>query len=139
MSEVVNQLKTVDLEPEENFENKQITRLRRLFEQDKEEKEKEKLINIKQKEKMKINIKIDENIYRKYVGKKINRDHNGEIIFIKSIKANSLKKEFIISNSKCKTISTNTISQPKNIEKNKEIKIEVIKDEEKEEKKKKGN
>ena len=137
MSEIMNQLKTVDLEPEENHENKQIAKLRRIFEKDKEEKEKEKLINQKEKEKMKFNHKIEEDNFRKYAGKKINKDHNGQIIFIKSIKANSLKKDFIISNSKCKTISSNTISKPKNIEKNKEIKIEVNKDEEKEEKRNK--
>ena len=137
MSEIMSQLKTVDLEPEENHENKQIAKLRRIFEKDKEEKEKEKLINQKEKEKMKFNHKIEEDNFRKYAGKKINKDHNGQIIFIKSIKANSLKKDFIISNSKCKTISSNTISKPKNIEKNKEIKIEVNKDEEKEEKRNK--
>ena len=137
MSEIMSQLKTVDLEPEENHENIQIAKLRRIFEKDKEEKEKEKLINQKEKEKMKFNHKIEEDNFRKYAGKKINKDHNGQIIFIKSIKANSLKKDFIISNSKCKTISSNTISKPKNIEKNKEIKIEVNKDEEKEEKRNK--
>ena len=131
MSEIMNQLHTVDLEPEENFESKQIMKLRRIFEKNKEEKEKEKLININEKEKMKNKQKLDIDNFRKYVGKKINKDHNGEIIFIKGIKANSLKKDFIISNSKFKTIN-NIMSKPKTIEKDLEVKIEVNKEEEKE-------
>ena len=131
MTEIMHQLKTVDLEPEENYESKQIMKLRRIFEKNKEEreKEKEKLISRKKKDKMKQQLVIDN--FRKYVGKKINTDHNGQIIFIKSIKADSLKKDFIFSNSKCKAIN-NTITKPKSIEKNKEIKIEVNKEEEKE-------
>ena len=133
MSEIMNQLHTVDLEPEENFESKQIMKLRRIFEKSKEEKEKENLINKNEKEKMKAKQKLDIDNFRKYAGKKINKDHNGEIIFIKGIKANSLKKDFIISNSKFKTLN-NIIAKPKTIEKNKEIKVEVNKEEEREDK-----
>ena len=133
MSEIMGQLHTVDLEPEENFESKQIMKLRRIFEKSKEEKEKENLINKNEKEKMKAKQKLDIDNFRKYAGKKINKDHNGEIIFIKGIKANSLKKDFIISNSKFKTLN-NIITKPKTIEKNKEIKVEVNKEEEREDK-----
>jgi len=131
MSEIMNQLHTVDLEPEEKFESKQIMKLRRIFEKSKEEKEKEILINKNEKEKMKAKQKLEIDNFRKYAGKKINKDHNGEIIYIKGIQANSLKKDFIFSNSKFKTIN-NTITKPKTIEKNKEIKIEINKEEEKE-------
>ena len=134
MSHIMNQLKTIDLEPEKNYENKQIVKLRAIFEKSKKEKEKEKEINREEKEKIKLKQKLAEDNLRKYVGKKINKDHNGEIIFIKSIKANSLKKEFIFTKSKCKTINVNKINESNAQEKLKDVKVEINKDEINEEK-----
>ena len=133
----MNQLTTVDLEPEKNYENKQIVRLRAIFEKRQKEKEKEKEINQEEKEKIKLKQKLAEDKLKKYVGKKINRDHNGEIIFIKSIKANSLKKEFIVTKSKCKTININKIKEPNIKEKLKDIKVEINDEKINEEKSKK--
>ena len=134
MSHIMNQLTTLDLEPEKNYENKQIVKLRAIFEKSKKEKEKEKEINREEQEKIKLKQKLAEDNLRKYVGKKINKDHNGEIIFIKSIKENSLEKEFIFTKSKCKTININKINEPNVKEKLKDVKVEINKDEINEEK-----
>ena len=134
MSHIMNQLTTIDLEPENNYENKQIVKLRAIFEKTKKEKEKEKEINREEKEKIKLKQKLTEDNLRKYVGKKINKDHNGEIIFIKSIKANSLQKEFIFTKSKCRTINVNKINESNTQEKLKDVKVEINKDEINEEK-----
>ena len=134
MSHIMNQLTTIDLEPENNYENKQIVKLRAIFEKTKKEKEKEKEINREEKEKIKLKQKLAEDNLRKYVGKKINKDHNGEIIFIKSIKANSLQKEFIFTKSKCRTINVNKINESNTQEKLKDVKVEINKDEINEEK-----
>ena len=124
----LNQLKTVDLEPEKNYENRQITRLRAIFEKQEKEREKEELINKQAREKLRFKMQLEESNLRKYAGKKINRDHNGEIIFIKSINPDKFKKEFIFTNSKSKmvTINVNNNLKPKINEKEdlKDIPIE---------------
>ena len=126
MSDLMNQFKTIDLEPEKNYENKQIVKLREIFEKDKNEKEKHKQINKEEKEKIIINRKLEEEIVKKYIGKKINKDHNGEIIFIKAINPKDLKKDFIFSGSKIKaSIKIETSKLNKEIkEKPKEIIVE---------------
>ena len=135
-SEISNQLKTIDLEPEKNYENKQIIKLRAIFEKQQKEKEKEKQIDKEKREKIIIKQKVAEEKMRQYIGKKINKDHNGEIIFIKSLKPNMLKKEFILSNSKCKIIKIkhDNNSKSKSKEKEKEINIEKNIESEKKEK-----
>ena len=135
-SEISNQLKTIDLEPEKNYENKQIIKLRAIFEKQQKEKEKEKQIDKEKREKIIIKQKVVEEKMRQYIGKKINKDHNGEIIFIKSLKPNMLKKEFILSNSKCKIIKIkhDNNSKSKTKEKEKEINIEKNIESEKKEK-----
>ena len=135
-SEISNQLKTIDLEPEKNYENKQIIKLRAILEKQQKEKEKEKQIDKEKREKIIIKQKVAEEKMRQYIGKKINKDHNGEIIFIKSLKPNMLKKEFILSNSKCKIIKIkhDNNSKPKTKEKEKEINIEKNIESEKKEK-----
>ena len=135
-SEISNQLKTIDLEPEKNYENKQIIKLRAIFEKQQKEKEKEKQIDKERREKIIIKQKVAEEKMRQYIGKKINKDHNGEIIFIKSLKPNMLKKEFILSNSKCKIIKIkhDNNSKSKTKEKEKEINIEKNIESEKKEK-----
>ena len=135
-SEISNQLKTIDLEPEKNYENKQIIKLRAILEKQQKEKEKEKQIDKEKREKIIIKQKVAEEKMRQYIGKKINKDHNGEIIFIKSLKPNMLKKEFILSNSKCKIIKIkhDNNSKSKSKEKEKEINIEKNIESEKKEK-----
>ena len=107
LSEISNQLDYYDLEPEENnevLESNQIKKLREQFEKSKKNKEIEKKIIHEEKEKL-INIqKVNEEINRKYIGKKITKDHNGEIIFIKSIKPDKLKQDFIFGKAKFKSI-----------------------------------
>jgi hypothetical protein len=58
---------------------------------------------------------------KKYAGKKINKDHNGEIIFIKSIKPDKLKLDFIFGKTKYKTI--NISSEKNNQQKKSEKKL----------------
>ena len=134
----MNQLKTIDLEPEKNYENKQIAKLRIIFEKKEKEKEKEELINKEAKEKMKYKLKVEESNLRKYIGKKINKDHNGQIIFIKSIKPEKFKKEFIFTNSKSKmvTIHVNNNSKPKLSPKEELKDVQIEKKEENEKKEK---
>lgn len=136
-STILNQLKTIDLEPEKNYENKQIIKLRAIFERKEKEKEEEDQINKQEKEKIKFKQRLAEENLKKYIGKKITKDHNGEIIFIKSIKPDKLKKEFIFTNSKSKTILNNS-PKPKEKENGKDIKIEKNEEIDKNEKPKKG-
>ena len=136
-STILNQLKTIDLEPEKNYENKQIIKLRAIFERKEKEKEEEDQINKQEKEKIKFKQRLAEENLKKYIGKKITKDHNGEIIFIKSIKPDKLKKEFIFMNSKSKTIINNS-QKPKEKENKNNIKIEKNVEIDKKEKPKKG-
>ena len=135
-SEISNQLKTIDLEPEKNYENRQIIKLRSIFEKRQKEKEKEKEVIKEEKEKIVIEQKKAEENLKKYIGKKINKDHNGEIIFIKSVKPNLLKNEFIFSKSKSKLVNINYASQPKPKEKDKDKEINIEKKEETDKKEK---
>ena len=116
LTKIINQFEVFDIEPEKNYENQQIIKLRTIFERNKKEKEKEKESAKEEKDKIIFKQKLNEENFRKFMGKNINKDHNGEIIFIKGIKLNKLKKDFIISNTKYKTIN-NTISKPKKNEK----------------------
>jgi len=134
---IINQLNTIDLEPEKNYENKQIIKLRAIFERNEKEKEKEDEIIKIEKEKIKFKQRLAEENLKKYIGKKITKDHNGEIIFIKSIKPDKLKKEFIFMNSKSKTIINNS-QKPKEKENKNNIKIEKNVEIDKKEKPKKG-
>ena len=125
MSDIDKELKTLDLEPEKNYENKYIVKLRELFEQ--KQKEKDMIIQKDREEKGRIirKQKLEQENIRKYIGKKINKDHNGEIIYIKSINPSNFKKDFIFSNSKYKTL--NTIKSPIKLKKQ-ELSEENIKD-----------
>ena len=106
LNEISNQFACYDLEPEENdlrIETEEIKQLRDEYEDNKKNKSIEPKINKKIKEQI-IQRKIDEKNKRKYFGKNINKDHNGKIIFIKSIKLDKLKKDFIIGKTKLKNI-----------------------------------
>ena len=109
LNEKDNGFEIYDLEPEENnqgIEIRQINKLREQFENQKKNKDIEKKIINKEKEKL-INIqKINEEINKKYIGKKITKDHNGEIIFIKKIKPEKLKQDFVFGKAKLKTINS---------------------------------
>ena len=108
LNEIANQFECFDLEPEESnevLENIQIKKLREQFEKSKKNKEFEQKIIHEEKVKL-INIqKINEEISRKYIGKKITKDHNGQIIFIKRIKPEKFKQDFVFGKTKFKTTS----------------------------------
>ena len=98
LKDIINQFECYDLEPEENhevLETEQIEMLRQQFELGKKNKDNEQKIIHEEKEKFIINQKLEEENMRKYMGKKINKDHNGQIIFIKSIKPEKFKQDFI--------------------------------------------
>ena len=110
LKDIVNQFECYDLEPEENhevLETEQIEMLRQQFELGKKNKDNEQKIIHEEKEKLIINKKLEEENMRKYMGKKINKDHNGQIIFIKSIKPEKFKQDFIFGKTKFKTININ--------------------------------
>ena len=110
LKDIANQFECYDLEPEENhevLETEQIKMLRQQFELGKKNKDNEQKIIHEEKEKLIINQKLEEENMRKYVGKKINKDHNGQIIFIKSIKPEKFKQDFIFGRTKFKTININ--------------------------------
>ena len=110
LKDIANQFECYDLEPEENhevLETEQIKMLRQQFELGKKNKDNEQKIIHEEKEKSIINQKLEEENMRKYVGKKINKDHNGQIIFIKSIKPEKFKQDFIFGRTKFKTININ--------------------------------
>ena len=127
LNEIANQFECYDLEPEENntqLEIKIINKLRAQIEKEKKNKDLEKKIINEEKEKL-INIqKKNEEINKKYIGKKITKDHNGEIIFIKKIRPEKLKQDFIFGKTKLKTINNSVKKknikkeQNKNVEKN---------------------
>ena len=123
LNEIANQFECFDLEPEESnevLESYQIKILREQFEKSKKNKEFEQKIIKEEKVKL-INIqKINEEISRKYIGKKITKDHNGQIIFIKRIKPEKLKQDFVFGKTKFKTIAND--SQKKKIFKKEQIK-----------------
>ena len=123
LNEIANQFECFDLEPEESnevLENIQIKKLREQFEKSKKNKEFEQKIIHEEKVKL-INIqKINEEISRKYIGKKITKDHNGQIIFIKRIKPEKFKQDFVFGKTKFKTIANE--SQKKKIFKKVDIK-----------------
>ena len=110
LKDIINQFECYDLEPEENhevLETEQIEMLRQQFELGKKNKDNEQKIIHEEKEKFIINQKLEEENMRKYMGKKINKDHNGQIIFIKSIKPEKFKQDFIFGKTKFKTININ--------------------------------
>ena len=135
---IMDHLQTIDLEPEKNYENKQILKLRAIFERDEREKENGNKIINEEKQKIIIKQKLAEENLKKYIGKRINKDHNGEIIFIKSIQPSKLKKEFIFTNSKSKNVNIINTLQPKNEDTMKDIKIEKNEENDKKEKTKKA-
>ena len=99
-----------DLEPvekKETLENIEIKKLREELEKNKKIKDYEKKIVKEEKEKLMNIQKINEENNRKYIGKVINKDHNGEIIFIKKIKPENFKLDFIFGKIKLKTIINN--------------------------------
>jgi hypothetical protein len=67
-------------------------------------------------------LRLEEENFKKYQGKTITKDHNGEIIIIKNIHINELKKEFFIPKSNYKFIKEEikTLTLDSKIEKNKE-------------------
>ena len=128
LNEIANQFECVDLEPEESHEPleiKQINKLREQFEKNKKNKDLEQKIIHEEKEKLITIQKLKEENNRKYIGKKITKDHNGEIIFIKSIKPDKLKQDFIFGKTKYKTINSENSPRKKNNKKEKTRFIEV--------------
>ena len=128
LNEIANQFECFDLEPEEShepLETKQIKILREQFEKSKKTKDLEQKIIHEEKEKLIIIQKLKEENNRKYIGKKITKDHNGEIIFIKSIKPDKLKQDFIFGKAKYKTINIDNSPKKKNLKKEKTKFIEV--------------
>jgi hypothetical protein len=124
MKDIANQFECFDLEPEENNDNlekEQIKLLRQQFELGKKNKDIEKKIIHEEKQKLLTTQKLEEENMKKYAGKKINKDHNGEIIFIKSIKPDKLKLDFIFGKTKYKTI--NISSEKNNQQKKSEKKL----------------
>ena len=107
---MVNQFEYYDLEPIGNdlrIDTEEIKHLRDEYEYNKKHISIEPNIFKKNKEQI-MQQNIDEENKRKYHGKNINKDHNGQIIFIKSIKLDKLKKDFIIGKSKIKNIIENS-------------------------------
>ena len=128
LNEISNQFECFDLEPEESHEPleiKQINKLREQFEKNKKSKDLEQKIIHEKKEKLITIQKLKEENNRKYIGKKITKDHNGEIIFIKSIKPDKLKQDFIFGKTKYKTINIDNSPKKKNIKKEKTKFVEV--------------
>ena len=128
LNEISNQFECFDLEPEESHEPleiKQINKLREQFEKNKKTKDLEQKIIHEEKEKLITIQKLKEENNRKYIGKKITKDHNGEIIFIKSIKPDKLKQDFIFGKTKYKTINIDNSPKKKNIKKEKTKFVEV--------------
>ena len=128
LNEIANQFECFDLEPEESHEPleiKQINKLREQFEKNKKTKDLEQKIIHEEKEKLITIQKLKEENNRKYIGKKITKDHNGEIIFIKSIKPDKLKQDFIFGKTKYKTINVDNSPKKKNLKKEKTKFIEV--------------
>jgi len=124
IKDIANQFECFDLDPEDNnqgLEANQINKLREQFEKNKKHKDLEQKIIHEEKEKL-INIqKTNEENNKKYIGKKITKDHNGQIIFIKRIKPESLKQDFIFGKTKYKTIINNENQKKKNIKESKNI------------------
>ena len=128
LNEIANQFECFDLEQEENndvLENNQIKKLREQFEKNKKNKEIEQKIINQEKVKLISIQKVNEENSRKYLGKAITKDHNGQIIFIKRIKPEKLKQDFIFGKTKFKTIANDSQKkknfkreQTQNIEKN---------------------
>jgi len=125
LADIANTFECYDLDPEENQrefmeEAKQIKKLREQYEKSKKHKDKEQKVNNDEKEKLNAAQKAEEENKRKYQGKNINKDHNGEIIFIKRVKPEKLKQDFIFGKTKFKTIMINE-NEPKKKNLKKEI------------------
>ena len=133
LNEIMNEFSFHSIE-EENL-TKQLQNLDKLIHVDELRKEIEvkkddgqKDLNIANKKRLEIinRIKMEEEKNKKYLGKNITKDHNGEIVFIKGIKLDKLKEDFFLPNSyfksieeKEKTILKNNEPQIKNnVEKN---------------------
>jgi hypothetical protein len=127
-----------------------VDELRKEIEVKKEDDQKD--MNIANKKRLEIikRIKLEEEKNKKYLGKNITKDHNGEIVFIKGIKLDKLKKDFFLPQTFYKSIKekektilknneppikndvekNNSIDEEKEIEENKEKiknKINIIK------------
>ena len=122
LNELANQFEYYDIEPEKINainETDEIKKLREKYIELEKQKNNEKKIN-KNKQIMKLQINEEDNI-KKYEGKKINKDHNGKIIFIKAIKLSKLKKDFLFGKIKFKTINKEKIMNEKGNKKNSKI------------------
>ena len=159
LNEIMNEFSFHSIE-EENL-TKQLQNLDKLIHVDELRKEidikkddGQKDLNIANKKRLEIinRIKLEEEKNKKYLGKNITKDHNGEIVFIKGIKLDKLKKDFFLPQTYFKSIKekekanlkntelpikndiekNNSIDEEKEIEKNKENenekdKIDIIK------------
>ena len=101
LNEVMNEFSFHSIKEEKEENNKKdlynSIDVEKLIEEFEARKELNKLdLNrINKKNMIKINkIKLEEESFKKYQGKKITKDHNGQIILIKKMKLNELKKEF---------------------------------------------
>jgi hypothetical protein len=81
-----------------------VDELRKEIEVKKEDDQKD--MNIANKKRLEIikRIKLEEEKNKKYLGKNITKDHNGEIVFIKGIKLDKLKKDFFLPQTFYKSI-----------------------------------
>ena len=103
--------------------------MRKELEIKKEDDQKDLKISNKKRLEIINKIKLEEEKNKKYLGKNITKDHNGEIVFIKGIKLDKLKKDFFLPTAyfksikeKGKKILKNNESQIKNyVEKNNSI------------------
>lgn len=141
LNEIMNEFSFHSIQ-DENL-TKQLQNLDKLIHVDELRKEIEvkkeddlKDLNIANKKRLEIisKIKLEEEKNKKYIGKKITKDHNGEIIFIKGIKLDKLKKDFFLPKSYFKSImeKENTIlknSKPRII---RDVEKNILIDEEKE-------
>ena len=127
-----------------------VDELRKELEVKKEDDQKDLKIANKKRLEIINKIKLEEEKNKKYLGKNITKDHNGEIVFIKGIKLDKLKKDFFLPTAYFKSIKeketkilkknesqnknyvekNNSIDEEKEIEENKEKvknKIDIIK------------
>ena len=111
LNEIMNEFSFYSIKEDKDEINKKnleklldFNQLRKDFEAQKES-NKIDLKIIKQKRLSILNkIKSEEEKNKKYRGKNVTKDHNGEIIFIKKIKLDKLKKEFFIPKTTSKFI-----------------------------------
>ena len=128
INEIMNQFSFHDIpDLQKTSSNNEINKLREEYEEHK----KHESIEIKtlNEYKQKLIIKRNPNIenLKQYIGKRINIDHNGKIIFIKDIKIKDLKPDFFSVKSKLK-INTNitNLSESKTEAKKNLKKIKIL-------------